>query len=160
VDPISRRCARAQAIKAMIMQAQLLRGNALSVMQEEIKSVVSRATHEREAKRHRCAQDAPEPTAAMHCARACDQAPLSLFLATPITAEDDCCWDLDDTGRSTPSASAKIHGTNPQKTEKEELDKRSFVDEIFAHSCLSCGWPIAHCQTQGTCRVGNGKDHA
>jgi hypothetical protein len=139
----------------MIMQAQLLRGNALSVMQEEIKSVVSRATHERESN-----QDAPEPAAAMHCARACDQAPLSLFLATPTSAEDDCCWDLDDTGRSTPPASAKIHGTNPQKTGKAELDEGSFVDEIFAHSCLSCGWPVAHCQTQDTCSVGNGQDHA
>jgi hypothetical protein len=160
VDPISRWRACAQAIKAMIMQAQLLRGNALSVMQEEIKSVVSRATHEREAKRHRFAQYAPEPAAAMHCERACDQAPLSLFLATPTSAEDDCCWDLEATGRSTPSASAKIHGANPQKTGKEELDEGRFVDEIFAHSCLSCGWPVAHCQTQGTCSVGSGKDLA
>lgn len=116
----------------MIMQAQLLRGNALSVMQEEIKSVVSRATHERETKRQRCA----------------------------TSAEDGCCWDLDDTGSNTPSASQKIHGTNPQKTGKEELDEGSFVDEIFAYSCPSCGWPVANCQTQGTCRVGNGKDHA
>ena len=131
----------AKAVKTMIMQAQLLRGKALSAMQDEIKSVVSMATHEREAKRVRYAhgrpaQDAPEP----------QRGPLSLFLAaqehvrasdgkTAKNEDEDCC-DTDDTDRRIFATDEAQDGREmPPRAGKEEPIDDGFVDGVFAPAC-------------------------
>lgn len=147
----------AKAVKTMIMQAQLLRGKALSAMQDEIKGVVSMATDEREAraKRGRCAQNedrgAPGP-------RQGSGGPLSLFLATPTAEDEDYCWDLEDLDRGILGANQAEKGSGmSERAGKEEPVDDGFVEGVFAPSCLSCGWPL---RVQGTCCADEGTGRA
>lgn len=151
-----------KAVKSMIMQAQMLRGRARSIMQDEICAIIDAVANEREAKRSKLKQSdeleqdtsserlspqtphADSQTVKGQAVSVADMWPLSLFLVNPGTLaslEDgvlETFEDPRDMGQETPPVLPR--GADA-----------SFVEEFLAPSCCGCGWPLLDCKSAGKC---------
>ena len=123
----------ARAIKAMILQTELLRGAARAAMQQEIRGVLDTAQTERDTK----------------CARLTSSADAANCLEPAVgAASSSLCFETAPSAGNV-SARDQSNDAGEPETSAEPFEPADFVrvsfSGIFAPSCNSCGWLAGQC---------------
>ena len=123
----------ARAIKAMILQTELLRGAARAAMQQEIRGVLDTAQTERDRK----------------CARLTSSADAANCLEPAVgAASSSLCFETAPYAGNVPARDQSNDAGEPE-TSAEPFEPADFVrvsfSGIFAPSCNSCGWLAGQC---------------